>query len=74
MVFVDICLKFKNTACSKWRIQDGGLTSYCLVKSLFTVRLLTLIQNGAFTIWRLLTFVQNLKLPPIENGGFKMAA
>ena len=43
MAFVDINSKFKFTAYSKWRIQDGGLTPYCLVECLFTVRLLTLI-------------------------------
>jgi hypothetical protein len=28
----------------------------------------------AYSIWCLLTIVQNLKLPPIQNGGFTMAA
>jgi hypothetical protein len=29
-------------------------------------------KNGAYSRWRLLT-VQNLKVPPIQNGGFRMA-
>ena len=43
MALLTFVQKFKNTAYSKWRIQDGGLTPYCLVECLFTVRLLTLI-------------------------------
>ena len=38
-------------------LRNGGSTPYCLVRSLFTLMLFNLI----------------LKIPPIQDGGFKMA-